>query len=164
MKTLIYILILFPFIGFCQFHITGGVVDVSERRDGNTMVWEVGYTQIFESRLGITANFRSTTMNLDNYYTAELILKNRIEQKGYRLDLGVGGGYNFDDYDIHPVATIENQFRLDEGVWLMVALDGVYRDSKDILKEGYRFETYLMVGLVLDVKWQRKLRKMKRFF
>lgn len=163
MKPLIYILILFPFIGFCQFHITGGVVDVSERRDGNTMAWEVGYTQIFK-RLGLTANFRHTTMNLDNYYTAELLLKNRIEQKGYRLDLGIGGGYNFDDFDIHPVATIENQFRLDEGVWLMVALDVAYRDSKDILKEGYRFETYLMVGLVLDVKWQRKLRKMKRFF
>lgn len=163
MKTLIYILILFPFIGLSQLHITGGVVDVSERSDGNTMAWEVGYTQIFESQLGITGNFRSTTMNLDNYYTAELLLKNRIEQKGYRLDLGVGGGYNFDDFDIHPVATIENQFRLDEGVWLMVALDGAYRDSKDILKEGYRFETYLMVGLVLDVKWQKHLGK-RRFF
>lgn len=148
-----------------QLHLNVGVVDVQDRMDGSTLAWDSGYTQFF-GRTGVGANIRSTNMAGDNYYTGEALLKYRIGENRYRLDIGAGAGYNFDDRDLHPVATVRNSFRLDEGTWINIDFDNSYRNSRDWNAGGWRFETYLMVGIGLDVTrlGQRKLKKIKRFF
>lgn len=166
MKNILFTLLLIPFLGTSQAHITVGFVDIQDRMDGSTVAWSVGYTQ-FINRTGIGGNFRYTGFYGDNYYTGELHLKYRvIEEKLFRFELGAAGGYNFDDKDIHPLVTSKVAVRLDPGAWFSVGLENAYRDSGDWNGGGWRHETYLMFGFNLDVTrlGQRKLKKIKRFY
>ena len=170
MKTIKYILLaiacLLSISMGAQLHMNVGVVDIQDRMDGSTISWDVGYTQFFD-RVGFGANVRYTGVMGDNYYTAELNLKQRvINEEVYRFDWGLGIGYNFDDYDVHPLATVRNSIRIDEGTWINIDFDNAYRQSKDFNGGGWRFETYLMFGISLDVTrvGQRNLKKIKRFY
>lgn len=161
---LLHTLLLFPIMAIGQLHLQIGVLDIQDRQDGSTLAWDVGYTQLFE-RVGIGANLRYSQMLWDTYYTAELNVKYRVvDEEVYRFEVGAGAGYNFDDIDIHPTVTVRNAIRVDEGTWLNFDFDNAYRNSKE--GGGRRFETYLMVGIGLDVTriGQRKLRKIKRFY
>ncbi|MBO0323510.1 hypothetical protein J0X14_14470 [Muricauda sp. CAU 1633] len=162
MKTLT--LILFPFLVSAQIHLNIGIVDIQDRLDGNTMAWDVGYSQFFE-RVGIGANFRSTQIKGDGYFTLEGNVRYRmVEERIYRSEISAGAGWNLDEHDIHPIVGLRNAVRIDEGTWLTVDFDNSYRNSQDWNGGGWRFETYLLIGISLDVKWQRNLRKRKRFF
>lgn len=164
MKKLKYILLLFPLlISAQQLHLNVGVLDIQDRRDGTALSWNVGYAHYFKS-FGVGTNYRYSQMLWDNYFTAELTLKYRVEERNYRFDAGVGAGYNFDDFDIHPLVTLRNSFKIDEGTWINIDLDNAYRNSKENYGGGWRFETYLLVGLSLDVDWVKKPRRPKRFF
>lgn len=162
MKTLIAIL--FPIIAFGQIHLMGGVVDIQDRMDGSALAWDAGYTQ-FLGKFGMGANFRSTQIMGDGYYTLEGNLKYRVvNERIYRMDISGGVGWNLDESDIHPVVGLRNAVRIDEGTWLTFDFDNSYRNSQDFSGGGWRFETYLLVGLSLDVKWQKNLKRKKRFF
>lgn len=167
MKNPLYIIlmILLPMAVSSQLHINVGVVDIQKRMDGNTLAWEAGYTQ-FLDRIGFSANARYTGVVGDNYYSLESYLKIRVADRGYRLDVGGGAGWNLDEHDFYPMAHIRNSFRIDEGTWINIDFDNAFRKSQDWNGGGLRSETYLMLGIGLDVTrlGQRNLKKHKRFF
>lgn len=145
-----------------QLHVNVGVVDVSGRLDGTNLAWDTGYTH-FMGRTGAGANLRYTSTLSGNYYTAEALVKHRVSDGGYRLDAGAGTGYNFDNGDIHPLVVVRSSFRLEEGTWLNLDFDNSFRK---VAGQGkWRTETYLMVGLSVDIfgHGRRNLKKMKRF-
>lgn len=165
MKKALFILLFCSMSIHAQLHLDVGFVDVQDRMDGNVIAWQIGYDQ-FYGHYGFGANVRYTGINGDNYYTSELYAKYRLVDNLYRLDLGGGAGYNFDDLDIHPIVSVRNSLRLEEGTWLNLELANAFRNSKDWNGGGWRSETYIMFGIGVDVTrmGQRKLKKIKRFF
>ncbi|WP_036383985.1 hypothetical protein [Muricauda sp. MAR_2010_75] len=149
MKKTFYILLILPTIISAQLHLNAGVVDIQDRLDGNTLSWDVGHTE-FIGKIGVGANFRSTMVKNDSYFTTELNIKYRIEERNYRLDVGPGIGYNIEHQAIYPLITIRNSFKVGEDTWINVDFDNAYRGG---------FETYLMVGFGLDINWLRCLCK-----
>jgi hypothetical protein len=156
---------IFSITARAQMHLNVGVVDIEDRLGGSTMTWNTGYTHFFGD-IGGGANVRYTGIRGDGYYGGELLAKYRFDEQRYRFDAGLGGGYNFNEGDVYPVATIRNSFKLGDGTWLNLDFDNTYRNSKDVLRSGWRLETYLMIGVSLDVDsiGRNVYRKLKTVF
>lgn len=165
MRTIITLFtLLLPLVLFSQLHLSAGIVDVQDRLDGNAFAWDVGHS-LFFNKVGVGGNYRSTRIKGDSYYTLEGNLRYRfVDDMIFRTEITAGAGWNLDEHDIHPIVGLRNAVRIDEGTWLTVDFDNSYRNSQDWNGGGWRFETYLLVGISLDVKWQKNLRKRKRFF
>lgn len=137
-------------------------MDVQDRMDGNVLAWDAGHSQFF-NRIGFGVNFRSTQIMGDAYYTLEANVRYRaVDERIFRTEFTAGSGYNLDEHDMHPILGIRNSVRIDEGTWLTMDFDNSRRNSKDWNGGGWRFETYLLIGVSIDVKWRNDLRKRKR--
>lgn len=164
MKKILLGLLLSSSAMFGQVHLNVGVVDIQNRMDGASLGWNVGYTKFF-NRVGFGASYREASFYGDNYGTIELNIKQRVvDERIYRFEWGIGAGYNLDEFDVHPISYVRNSIRIDEGVWVNLDFDNAYRNSKDWNGGGWRFETYLLVGFSMDLKWQSRLKKIKRFY
>ena len=150
MKKIVLVLLLIPFFVKAQLHVGFGAVDVHERQDGYTIASQIGYTHFF-NRIGAGANYRNTSIRGDIYYTLESQIRYRLANNPkYRMDIGFGAGYNLDDYDVHPLGSLRNSIKIYDNLWVDLSIDNAYRNSKDIIKPGWRWETYLMFGFSMD--------------
>lgn len=150
MKKIVFILLFSSSLCFSQLHLNVGVVEIHNRKDGYTITSEIGYTY-FKNKIGVGLNYRNTSVRGDIYDTFEIHSKYRfVNNKKYRFDIGFGGGFNIDEKDVHPIVTTRNSIRILDNLWLNINLDNFYRNSKDIIKPGWRVETYFTAGVSMN--------------
>lgn len=139
MKTLI--LILFSWVSYSQIHLNGGVTDISNRLDGNTLSWSIGYTHVF-GKVGVKGSYRKTSVLGLNYTAVDFLGVLRHQEKNYRLTLGVGGSYNDVNYKIDLAASVTNSFRITHNAFITADLVHVRRENNI---------THFLVGFELDI-------------
>lgn len=154
MKKLIWIILLTSIYCNSQtFNITGGVTDIEERLDGNTMKWNVGYSHFIES-FGISSSYGKVSVLGLNYTNVNIFSLYRIGQKSYRMDLGPGVNWNDVNNQIDFSILVRNSFEIDPDLYLTFELENVF---------GEKNITHFSVGLSFDFDWLASLPK-PRFF
>ena len=156
MKILIYIL---PFIATAQIHLGVGVVDISDRMDGNTLTWHVGYRQEI-GKAGLDFNYRYTGVLGENFRSWEFRGTYRFFDGKYRLEMGAGAAFNQEQKDVYPVIHVRNGFKIGEGVYAAIDFDSSFRN---------RSESYLSAVITLDYDFIKDIfggrpRKQRRFY
>ncbi len=157
MKLLIYIL---PLIASAQIHLGVGVVDISDRMDGNTLTYHMGYRQGFGD-FGLGFNHRYTGVWGENFRSWEFRGSYRVSRTAnYRLELGAGAAFNQKNKDVYPVIRVRNAFKISDGIYAALDFDNSFR---------YRNESYLSVSITLDYDFIKDVfgwrpRKLKRFY
>ncbi|BFP39550.1 hypothetical protein FGF1_03950 [Flavobacteriaceae bacterium GF1] len=143
MKKLIYITLFATQAVFCQIHLNGGITDISNRLDGDTMTFSTGYSHFFES-IGTKANYRRTSVRGLNFDSVDVVAVYRYEERGLRIEPSVGVSYNDVDWQIDPLVGIRASVRLDDGVWAIMDFDNIAAE-KNI--------THWLIGVAVDLKW-----------
>lgn len=133
---------------WAQVNINMGITDLKSQREGEHLVWGVGYAQYLGSRYAIGVNYRwthadvsvSDVVETDAFGAWELVARHRVQTNWHRLEPLLGINYNTDDNNIRPMIGLRNAFRLDDIAWISLDIDYVFDKA-----------TYLMFGLNIDV-------------
>ena len=153
-NRLFLLLVLLTITAKAQVSMNFGVTEISNRFDGNTLTWSVGYTEMINS-FGLKANYRQANVKSLNYQSVDLMGVYAITEKSYRFYLGAGGSWNDVNFKINPIVSMKNAFKIDKGLFVTIDVEGVFREN---------FITHGLVGLLVDVYWLSGPRKPKRFF
>ncbi|WP_431129604.1 hypothetical protein [Flagellimonas flava] len=129
-----------------QLNINMGVTDLKSQREGEHLVWGVGYTQYLESRFAIAANYRWTATEIQSFRAWEFLGRYAYRERNYRMELSAGINHNRKDWKVRPMVGMRNSFRLDEIVWLTLDFDHVFDKG-----------TYLTFGVALDTNLFKEL-------
>ncbi|MEM6815310.1 MAG: hypothetical protein AAF600_13145 [Bacteroidota bacterium] len=154
---------IFSYNANAQIHLGIGVVDISDRMDGNTLTWNIGYRQPI-GKFGVGFNYRYTGVLGENFRSWEFRLPYRVFDGKYRLEAVPGWAFNQKDKDSYPVLHVRNAFKIAHGTYAAIDFDNSFR-------QGYRrrTETYLSVAIVLDYDFIKDVfggrpRQQRRFF
>lgn len=151
MKTLILLLLTSTCFG--QLHLTGGFTNIEDRTDGNTINFNVGYSQEI-SFFRLRASYGKVSVPGLNYDNISSHVLYKLNDTKYRLELGAGATWNDVDYNIDPSILLRNALKVDNGLYVTV-------DFEHIIKKPSI--SHLSIGFLIDVNWGAKLNK-PRFF
>ncbi|MEM1337296.1 MAG: hypothetical protein AAGF96_06075 [Bacteroidota bacterium] len=129
--------------GMCnaQIHLNGGVTDISNRIDGNTLSWSIGYTHVL-GKVGVKGSYRKTSVLGLNYTALDFLGVLRHQEKNYRLTFGLGPSYNDVNYKIDLAGSITNSFRITHNAFIIADLVHVRRENNI---------THFLIGFELDI-------------
>ena len=126
-----------------QIHLNGGITDISNRMDGNTITFSTGYSQFF-GNLGARANYRRSSVYGLNFDSIDLVAVYRYGDRNFRLEPSLGVSYNDVDWQIDPMVGIRASVKIDDGAWAIMDFDNIAAQSHI---------THWLVGVALDLKW-----------